>query len=282
MGFCQPCFLLLSLMLCQGSLSRKKTRRCFWPNLKAVTLAFVWTLPILLLQSVVAWISIFYDGNRWEGQMHSFLHFFFATFELGSSYSCGATDANRCAICIFPAVADIVSVAFTTLFILALWATTSRMVAAAINRQLQRRLRTFQIVVVTTLIISEIVRSVTLVSSPYHWTFQMLWVVYWLTITNLVLFVTWLLVVQPVRNAKQAAKQHAAWLGEPQEMTVIEAEKGDLLLKEGKEPEQPDKHDMLDMRVQEHKQAGDKGIPAKTGDAAEDSDPISLEKMNQV
>ena len=75
--------------------SRKKTKQFFWPNLKAITLACVWTLPILLLQSVVAWISIFYDGNRWEGQMHSFLHFFFAAYELGSSYSCGALYANR-------------------------------------------------------------------------------------------------------------------------------------------------------------------------------------------
>lgn len=56
------------------------------------------------------------------------------------------------------------------------------------------------------LVTSEIVRSVTLVSSPYHWTFEMLWVVYWLTIIALVLFVTWLLVLQPVRKAKQAAK----------------------------------------------------------------------------
>ena len=54
--------------------------------------------------------------------------------------------------------------------------------------------------------VSEAVRSVTLVSSPYHWTFEMLWVVYWLTIVLLVLGVTWLLVLQPVRSAKRAAK----------------------------------------------------------------------------
>ena len=29
--------------------------------------------------------------------MHSFLHYFFASFELGSSYSCGALYANRSA-----------------------------------------------------------------------------------------------------------------------------------------------------------------------------------------
>lgn len=109
MGTLQPLFLLLTLMLCQGTLSRaKKHRRCI-PNVKAVTLACFWTLPILLLQSVVAWISIFFDGDRWERQMHSFLHFFFATFEFGNAYSCGSQYADQCALCIFPAVADIVS-----------------------------------------------------------------------------------------------------------------------------------------------------------------------------
>ena len=38
----------------------------------------------------------------------------------------------------------------------------------------------------------------------------MLWVVYWLTITGLVLFVTWLLVIQPVRSAKQAAQVYTS------------------------------------------------------------------------
>ena len=50
----------------------------------------------------------------------------------------------RCALCVFPAVGDIVSVAFTTLFLLALWTVTSRMITAAINRRIQRRLRIFQ------------------------------------------------------------------------------------------------------------------------------------------
>ena len=52
----------------------------------------------------------------------------------------------------------------------------------------------------------EALRTCTLVSTPYHWTFQMLWVMYWLTICLLVTFTTWLLVVQPVRSAKRAAK----------------------------------------------------------------------------
>ncbi len=47
-------------------------------------------------------------------------------------------------------------------------------------------------------------------STPYHWTFQMLWVMYWLSICVLVCFTTWLLVVQPVRSAKQAAKVRSA------------------------------------------------------------------------
>jgi len=72
----------------------KKHRRCI-PNLKAVSLAFVWTFPILFLQSVVAWISIFFNGDRWESQMHSFLHFFFATYEFGDAYECGAQYANQ-------------------------------------------------------------------------------------------------------------------------------------------------------------------------------------------
>ena len=54
----------------------------------------------------------------------------------------------RCALCVFPAVADIVSVAFTTVYVFALWTTTKRMMVAAINRRIQRRLRTFQIVTI--------------------------------------------------------------------------------------------------------------------------------------
>lgn len=55
----------------------------------------------------------------------------------------------RCALCVFPAVADIVSVAFTTLFLVALLTTTRRMITAAINRRIQRRLRIFQSVTVS-------------------------------------------------------------------------------------------------------------------------------------
>lgn len=73
----------------------KSRRRCSLPNLKAVTLAFIWTVPVLLLQSVVAWISTFFDGDRWEGQNNKFLHYFFAAFKFGSAYSCGALYANR-------------------------------------------------------------------------------------------------------------------------------------------------------------------------------------------
>ncbi|DBA84654.1 hypothetical protein WJX77_004977 [Trebouxia sp. C0004] len=240
LGFLQPLFLLLSLMLCQGTLSRpKKHRRCI-PNLKAVSLAFVWTCPILFLQSVVAWISIFFNGDKWESQMHSFLHFFFATYEFGDAHDCGAQSANQCAVCIFPAVADIVSVAFTTLYLLALWTTTKRMLTAAINRRIQRRLRIFQFVTIAALGSGEALRSVTLVSTPYHWTFQMLWVMYWLSICLLVCFTTWLLVVQPVRSAKQAAKDHKAWLDEPQEMTTIGSSKTVPLLEESKDGKQAD------------------------------------------
>lgn len=56
------------------------------------------------------------------------------------------------------------------------------------------------------LVAGEAFRTVTLVSTPYHWTFQLLWVLYWLTICLLVTFTTWLLVVLPVRSAKRAAK----------------------------------------------------------------------------
>ena len=65
---------------------------------------------------------------------------------------------------------------------------------------------------VAALIAGEALRTCTLVSTPYHWTFQMLWVLYWLTICLLVTFTTWLLVVQPVRSAKRAAKARCtAW-----------------------------------------------------------------------
>lgn len=275
LGLFQPLFLLLTLMLCQGTLSRPKVhRRCTVPNLKAVSLAFIWTLPILLLQSVVAWISIFFNGNRWESQPHSFLHFFFATYEFGSAYSCGALDANQCALCVFPAVADIVSVAFTTLYLLALWTTTSRMIIAAINRRIQRRLRTFQYVNLAALGAGEALRSCTLVSTPYHWTFQMLWVMYWLTICLLVICTTWLLVVQPVRSAKQAAKEHEAWLDEPQELATFESSKTVPLLEETKDGKQAD-----DSTNRKHAKDVTSSYNAKSESAEERK---TADKLNQV
>lgn len=56
------------------------------------------------------------------------------------------------------------------------------------------------------LVAGEALRTCTLVLSPYHWTFHMLWVMYWLTICLLVTITTWLLAIQPVRSAKKAAK----------------------------------------------------------------------------
>lgn len=59
---------------------------------------------------------------------------------------------------------------------------------------------------VAALVAGEALRTCTLVSTPYHWTFQILWVLYWLTICLLVTTTTWLLAIQPVRSAKKAAK----------------------------------------------------------------------------
>lgn len=75
-----------------------------------------------------------------------------------------AVASCRCALCVFPAVADIVSVAFTAFFLLALLATTRRMIAAAINRRIQRRLRIFQAITAS----SEFLRTAAPLLAVWH------------------------------------------------------------------------------------------------------------------
>ena len=49
-----------------------------------------------------------------------------------------------CAVCIFPAVGDIVSFVFSVLYLFLFWRTTRRMSAAIINKHMHLRLRVFQ------------------------------------------------------------------------------------------------------------------------------------------
>ncbi|KAA6424687.1 MAG: hypothetical protein FRX49_05354 [Trebouxia sp. A1-2] len=106
---------------------------------------------------------------------------------------------------------------------------------AAINRRIQRRLRIFQFVTIAACLFPKQDQG-----SGDRLHRQMLWVMYWLTICMLVCFTTWLLVVQPVRSAKQAAKEHEAWLDEPQEMATFESSKTVPLLEESKDGKQID------------------------------------------
>lgn len=52
--------------------------------------------------------------------------------------------ARSCALCVFPAAAVAVHVAFSLAFLVALWVTSSRLAAAVLNRRLKRRMRFFQ------------------------------------------------------------------------------------------------------------------------------------------
>ena len=47
------------------------------------------------------------------------------------------------------------------------------------------------------IVIGEICRTVKLVSSPYHWPFEILWIVYWLSILVIIMSFTGLLVLLP-------------------------------------------------------------------------------------
>ena len=49
-----------------------------------------------------------------------------------------------CAVCIFPAVGDIVSFVFSVLYLFLFWRTTRRMSATIINKHMHLRLRVFQ------------------------------------------------------------------------------------------------------------------------------------------
>lgn len=133
-------------------------------NFRIVSLALLCTLPILLLQTAVAWISIWvkWDNQDFEEQPRSVLGFFLATFWYGNGpHECGdvatATDNNNnnnntqeCIACVFPAAAAVLHLLWTLAFIISLWNVSHRLSESAINLKIKRRLRVF--VVVYTLI----------------------------------------------------------------------------------------------------------------------------------
>jgi membrane protein implicated in regulation of membrane protease activity len=95
------------------------------------------------------------------------------------------------------------------------------MLRTVINRRLTRRLKvllSFSLIGVT---VNEVLRTLTLVSTPYHWTFEMLWMTYWLSLIFLIVSVTTLLVWVPVRDSVKAHKAQRAYQQSPQEMKVV-------------------------------------------------------------
>lgn len=52
---------------------------------------------------------------------------------------------SHCAWCVFPLLSTLISAGFAAAFLLSLWVVTGRIAAAAINKQLVRRVRAMQV-----------------------------------------------------------------------------------------------------------------------------------------
>ncbi|KAK9817889.1 hypothetical protein WJX72_003805 [[Myrmecia] bisecta] len=206
LGLLQPLFLLTAALLCKMSLSRRKPAAGQWANSWVLALALAATIPVLILQSVVAWASLIV-GTTAEESRGSLLHYLIATHTAGTAEECGGEQHAGCALCRFPAVSSMVSVAFALVYLFVIRQLTSRMLSAAINRRLQRRLRCFQVTLFIAIPLGEALRSCTVITNPFNLVFEVLWLLYFLTIPVTIAAASWLLVVIPAWEARCAMQE---------------------------------------------------------------------------
>ena len=117
-------------------------------NKRIFMLSLLCTLPVAILQSVVAFVGVWANtgGKSPEEDPRSVMGYFFATFWNGDDSECNSSSngSNReCILCVFPAASAIIYVAFSFVVLLALWIASWNLASHSLNRSVKKRLRRF-------------------------------------------------------------------------------------------------------------------------------------------
>lgn len=193
---------------------------------KAVIFASLCTLPIAILQSSVAWISIWvgYQGESLELQPRSVLGYFFATFWYGTTEQCSdhAVTNEQCTMCVFPAAAAIIHAIWTVIFLISFWIVTKRLSKAVINRSLKRRVASLSILLSAFASLGIGCIGASVAFSPFSWPNQGCWLGYVATVVATSCLITWKVTIYPVHEMHVASKRALAW-HDPEEPTRAQA-----------------------------------------------------------
>ncbi|CAL5224511.1 g7208 [Coccomyxa viridis] len=206
LGMLQPLFLLTAMLLCQQSISRRKNIVGNSPNKHVLGLACAWSVPLAVVQIIIAWVSLGFEDEVDLQHSSSVLHHFFAPYTEGTPSECGS--AGSCTRCYFPAAACIASVIFCVVVGIMLWRASVFMIHRVINRTLQRRLRTFLGLFVSALFVNQAAQSASVAASPFQWGHQIAWLISFLALPVLVGATVLLLVVLPALDTLSAGQ---AW-----------------------------------------------------------------------
>ena len=187
---------------------------------RAFFLAMLCVLPIALLQAAVAWVSywVAYNGQSIEAQPRTLIGYFLAVFWVGSKQQCQSSATvplsyssshvthppAPCTLCTYPAAAAIVHLLWTSVFLFALWGLYSRLVAAALNRVLKKRIRTTIVLLTIIAAIGCACIGCSVITGPFNWVNQGLFVGYVVTIAATVVLLSWKVVVLPIYTAHTA------------------------------------------------------------------------------
>ncbi|KAK9905066.1 hypothetical protein WJX75_009068 [Coccomyxa subellipsoidea] len=237
LGLLQPLFLFTALLLCRQSTSKTGATKGDWPNRRIICTAAVGTVPVFVIQLVIAFISLAFKQQVGLGHRHSVLHHFFAPYAVGTPQECRLAEEPAsgvsCTRCACPAAACIASVALGACVLLLLLRATARMMRGVINRPLQRRIRIFHRTFAAALVIHEAVQAVTTATSPFSWGFEVLWLASFLALPVLVAATCLPLALLPVWDTLSAGRawqlagggheaplQESALLGKPPRATV--------------------------------------------------------------
>ncbi|KAG1665564.1 hypothetical protein FOA52_000711 [Chlamydomonas sp. UWO 241] len=210
-GVAEPGFLLVALLACLFSVTRQVRPPVAHPNTSIVLSAFAFTVPMAVAQVVCALFTFIFDINYspW------ILATLFETFEAGLVVESACPmetlpggvpqPAPNCAFCTFALLSTIVSSFFGAVFLGVGAYVTQRAAAAAISKRLVRRVRWLQALVLLLLPLSLTCRGLTvLFDAPYDLGFQVLRLGYVVCTVALVAFLSCVLVVRPVADARAA------------------------------------------------------------------------------
>lgn len=212
LGLLQPLFYLLTLLLCQSSLSPGRKRRQLGQERSAgsvLWLAAAGTLPMLAVQVVLAWFSKIFQSHDWEARNGSLPRYFFGVYNQGNAEQCAAASGG-CIVCIYPAAMIIVSGIFSLTYLLGLCIVSSKLASRTINRRLLRRMRTLELGMDVLVVAGLALAGASVSTNPFNLVWQLLIIFYRASACLAALLATWLLVVVPVFVAKSADKQVAA------------------------------------------------------------------------